>query len=536
MSNGMEIVLPTVRQHEAILLPRVTELDKWSGGGEAAGEALIRYTMAELSVNDDLRSCTPTSIYLALLSCAVTRLVPGKLKGYSFLVPFGNMRKGPDGKETKVQEATFMMGWKGVKHIGFRTGLHLVSAVIHENDVFSYDVGTSKRVSYSKALKASGPEIGAAAWVELPRSGLEVEYLTMAELDKIKAAATRIRKSPAWDGPFSDQMRRKSALKRLGKQIEMGEEFLKADMIEIAQDDQDGDGSPRRALDELTDGAASKFLGQQSTEAAAFGHLPRPTQVQVPADAKPAEVKPDPKPEAKPEGKLAAATDKARAADKNRSKPPASSGQPSASPAAPAATSPTKTATGEPPPTNPTPATSTDTSAKSSTPASASPAASSPASSTPSTGTPSESSASGDQTPQQSDESDPPNDFGGDASDGDTSFDTTFFEESDDPVDRAPQTHDEWVVAFKTWAEAHTTKESAVADWPQFQQIYSGWLACCVSKGQMETEKLVFTTWSRPLFSTGRKADPRRNIEAQPADPQIIEMQDGFSRRHKEVP
>ena len=547
MSNGMEIVLPSVRQHEAVLVPRLSELDKWSGGGEAGGEALIRYTMAELSVNDDLRSCTPTSLYLALLSCAVTGLVPGKLKGYSFLVPFGNTRKGPDGKtDVKVQEATFMMGWKGVKHIGYRAGLQLMSAVIHENDVFDYDVGTTKFVKYRPAFKASGVELGAVAWVELPRGGLEVEYLTMATLASIKAAATRLRKSPAWDGPFADQMHRKSALKRLGKQIEMGEEFLKADAIELAQDEH---GSAARALDELTDGAASKMLGSQSAEAAAFGHLPRPTQVQVPAnDAAKAAAPATPAADAT---KLAAATDKARAADKKRDRPttPAtpstnSSASAAGSPSTSTASTPSGTPSTQKPaavsggaasPTSPTPATSTAGSA--SPPASAAtPAASSPASS-PAEPPPSTASESSSTSTDGSGADG--GDFGSpEPTEQDSSFDTAFFDkdESDDPVDRQPKDHVEWLAAFRAWSEAHTTRDSAIADWSQFRELFEGWLAACVSKDQMEAEKRVWTDWSKPIFTTGRKADPSKKLEAVPPDAQIVEMQDGFSKRHKDVP
>src|SRR5882672_1112418 len=181
MSTGMEIQLADVRKHEAILVAQQDKLDKWCSGGEVRGEALIRYALAEMSTNDDLRQCTPTSIYLALLACGVTGLVPGKLRGYSFLVPFGNTRK--DGNnEYKVQEATFMMGWKGVKHIGFRSGLRMISAVIHENDIFDYDKGTNAFVKYREALKGQGPMIGAAAWCDLPKGGLELEFLNMQTL------------------------------------------------------------------------------------------------------------------------------------------------------------------------------------------------------------------------------------------------------------------------------------------------------------------------------------------------------------------
>jgi phage RecT family recombinase len=548
MSTGMEIVLPTVRAHEAVLAPRIAELDKWSGGGEASGEALVRYTMAELAANDDLRSCTPTSLYLALLSCAVTRLVPGKLKGYSFLVPFGNTRKGPNGEDVKVQEATFMMGWKGVKHIGYRADLHLVSAVIHENDAFDYDVGTTRFVKYRPALKASGPVIGAAAWVELPRGRLEVEYLPLDTLNKIKEAANARRKSPAWNGPFADQMQRKSALKRLGKQIEMGEEFLKADAIEVAQDE---DGSPSRALDEFTDGAATKMLAAQSTEAATFGHLPRPTQVQVPAGAAQFADQPATK-DSPPAAKLDAAKDKARAADKARPTPAAGASKPSptssASTSAPAAGNAQQKATGSSSPSQASPSPAAGTASPAASPATpaassqpASTTAAAPAASAGTSASSSESSASAqpDQLPSQNaDESDQH------ADEGDTSFDTSFFgDATEDPVDTVPAQQDEWpttragaLAAFVSWAEQHNNKADAIAGWETFRRLFDIWLGAVTAKTDMDEDKTTWTNWSTRIFTVGRRAVPAKGITAIPPDEQIVEMQKKFAERYKDLP
>lgn len=535
MSTGMEIQLLDVGKHKAVLLNQQEKLDKWCSpaASDVRGEALIRYALAELETNNDLRACTPTSIYLALLSCAVTGLVPGKLRGFSFLVPFNNTKRDGD-KEYKVAEATFMTGWKGVKHIGYRAGLHLVSQVIHKNDKFDYDVGTNKFVTYKPALEGAGPVIGTAAWCELPRGGLEVEFLNLETLGKIQESAERMRPSPAWRGAFKDQMQRKSALKRLGKQVEMGEEFLKADAIEIAQDEH---GDPSRALDEFTDGAATRFLGQQSAEAAAFGHLPRPAQAQVPATTGPA---------APGETKLQAATDKARAADKGRAErptAPASSVPPSSGAGSQAAqTSPASSPASSAAAANPTKAPATSSNGSVSPPASAAtPAASLPPASTTTQTRPastpavvpaSSASAPSDPSPQPQGEERSEN---VEPTEGDTSFDTSFFGD-EDPVDRTPQTRADWVALFRTWSESHNTKATAQAGWPEFERIFGGWLAACTNKVELEEDKPVWTDWSKGLFARGRKADPAKKIEATPHDKEIIQMQDAFARRHKELP
>lgn len=515
MSTGMEIQLADVTQHSVVLEKQQEKLEKWCTGGEVRAEALIRYALAEMSTNDDLRQCTPTSIYLSLLSCAVTGLVPGKLRGFAYIVPFGNMRKDASGKEHKVQEATFMMGWRGVKHIGFRCGLDLVSAVIHEGDDFDFDKGTAPFVRYKPALKGVGAVIGSAAWAKLPRGGLEVEYLGREELEKIKQAATRIRKSPAWEGAFRDQMERKSALKRLGKQIEMGEEFFRADAIELAQDEH---GHAGAALDQFTDGAATKFLAQQSTEAAVFSGAPRPAMTQVPASLPPGPSNQQTTSAKKPGSGKAAERPTSPAAT---SAPPA--GTPSSS-AAPAAS-----------PTTPTPAASTATSGKPSTPASASPAATSPSNSaTTSSSNQSESSASGEPGGDQA--------FGDVAQEPgpDEAFDTAFGEE--DPVDsqptRTPVTRGEWLAAFDQWRDTHPTKEQVLADDSWFD-LFQGWMRSCTSKAELDADVGVFKGWCSSegiKFTFGRKADPARKLAAIAPDRQVLMMQDAFARRYKEVP
>lgn len=521
MSNGMEIQLADVSKHGSVLAKQQEELDKWCSTSEVRGEALIRYALAEISVNHDLRACTPTSIYLALLACGVTGLVPGKLRGHSFLVPFGNTHKDAAGKEYRVSEATFMMGWRGVKYIGYRSGIDLVSAVIREHDDFDFDKGTAAFVRFKPALKGGGRVIGAAAWAKLPRGNLEVEYLNSEELEKIKQAATRIRKSPAWDGPFRDQMERKSALKRLGKQTLDGEEFFKASLIEQAQDDH---GDAAAALDQLTDGAATRFLGRQSAEAAAFGHLPRPAQAQIPAGDTPVHALgvAGPVGTAANAPKLQTATNKARAADKARTPPPAAtptsptpaaasngSASPPASAATPAANLPPASNTAPPP----------STASTSSSISAAGPGAEAPA---------------GPSRPSQ----DASSEFGDVASEpkADDDFDTSFGDDSDDPVDRTPTTRADWIEAFQRWAAAHPTRDSVLAD-ESWLRIFQGWAAACTSKEQLDEDKPIFIQWTRNVgLTSGRKVDPAKGVAAVPPDRPIVMMQDAFLRRYQAVP
>ncbi|HKQ65989.1 MAG TPA: recombinase RecT [Methylomirabilota bacterium] len=536
MSTGLELQVLDVRTHEQFLVRQSERIDKWCKG-DVRAESLQRFVLHEMSMNNDLRQCTPTSIYLAILACAANGLVPGKIRNLCYLVPFNNTVKGPNGQDMKVAEATFMRGWRGVKHQGYRAGLQMVSADIHRNDTFDYDKGTKGFVRYRAALEGRGPVIGAAAWTELPNGrGVEVEYMDVEELEKVRAFACKFKPSPAWNGDFKNQMQRKSAMRRLGNQIEMGEEFFAGELIENAQDE----GSLSTAIDALTDGEATRIMSQQSVEAATFGALPRPAQAQVPAQlpAGPAPAKPaaaaKPKAAAAPAPAAPAGQklDEAKAKVENKSRPPAAPTSSSGSPA-------TANDGGTPPARsegNPTAGAAGSTAQ----PSQASPAASSPASS----GTASNPSTSSESSPAQSTESsssasteEDGGDFGDVANEPgpDEDFDASFGEDPEDSTPQAPVTREQWVAAFQAWAAAHPTREQVNAD-ASWQDVFRGWCAACQSKAEMDADKPVFINWAKGVFSVGRKADPSKGITALAPDPGSADMQKIFAHRYKQVP
>lgn len=501
MSNGMELQLVSNTQLDKMLRQHEGELDKW-GNGNIKGDALIRYAMAEMSMSDDLRGCTPMSVYLALLACACTGLVPGKLRGHSYLVAFNNKKKDGD-REITLREATFMMGWRGIKHIGFRSGIDLMSAVIHDNDVFDFDVGTSKFLTYKPALRNAGVVIGAAAWAELPgKRGLEVEYLDRQTLDNIKEAACRLRPSPAWNGKFRDQMERKSALKRIGKQTLEGEEFFKADAIE---NDQDEYGSAARSLDEFTDGAATRFVSKQSVEAATFGALPRPTQVQIPASGVTVtDSTGGPKP---PAGKNA--------------KAPAPGPKPVAAEPKPSAN--------DQRPTPPTPDTSSAGSASPQASAATPAASSAPSSST----TPPPSIASAPVATvapaAQPDHGDVASEPG-----PDEAFDASFF--GDDPVDHAPRTPDQWMATFEACVATLSGREAVLAGIERWFPLFEGWLRACTTRADISSKMDVIKNWSAGSgLRSERRADPAKKIAYAAGDEITKKMAYAFSARWAEL-
>jgi len=267
--------LATVGDHQAFLTRQEEKLARWMTGG-LKSESMIRFALHQIQTDDLLRACTPTSVYMALLSCAVSGLEPGPLKGEAFLIPRKSTKKYVEngiGKEITITEATFMAGWKGIQKQCRRAGINVVANVVHERDVFEIDQGTNQHVLHKPALTNRGAVIGAVAWAKLPNNGLEIEWLDLERIEKIRMAGGG--KSDAWT-KWYDQMARKSALRSIGKRLPMGDDYYRARELDLAYE-QGNPVSP--VLDEYTDGAASEVVGRDVVEVAAFRKAPDPEMV-----------------------------------------------------------------------------------------------------------------------------------------------------------------------------------------------------------------------------------------------------------------
>lgn len=231
-----------IKRHKAFLDARLAQLGQWVRQG-VRPEALMRFTLMDMSTNQKLREATPQSIYLGLLACAVTGLEPGALKGEAYLVPFAG-------------NAVFIPGWKGLVKQARRsreiTGI--TANVVRDADTFDIDLGTSNTIIHKPARGARGDVIGAYAVANLEHGSREIEYMDREDLDRIRKVAESRGKSPAWKD-WADQMERKSVLRRLCKRLPLGADYFVALALEQAHDE---DRQQSDVLDIETDGAATK--------------------------------------------------------------------------------------------------------------------------------------------------------------------------------------------------------------------------------------------------------------------------------------
>ncbi len=232
---------PAIKVHKAYLDTRLTQIGKWVTQG-VKPEALVRFALSDMSTNAALAKCTPESIYLGLLACAVTGLEPGALKGEAYLVPFAG-------------KAQFMPGWKGlVKQARRSRDIAGISAqVVRHRDVFDLDLGTANSLVHKPALADRGDVIGAYAIAKMTNGHNEIEWVDLEDLQAIAKVAQSRGKSRAW-ADWEDQMQRKSAIRRLCTRLPLGADYYVAMALEEAE----GAQAQRQVLDLETDGEATR--------------------------------------------------------------------------------------------------------------------------------------------------------------------------------------------------------------------------------------------------------------------------------------
>ena len=240
-----------VRRHKSFLDARMGQIQRWVREG-VRPEALVRFTLMDMSTNQKLRECTPDSIYLGLLACAVTGLEPGALKGEAYLVPFAG-------------KATFIPGWKGlVKQVRRSREVRGIAAnVVRAKDTFDLDLGTNNSLIHKPAMDSDrGDIIGAYAIATFTAGYHEIEWMDRSDLDRIQKVAESRGRSPAWKD-WADQMQRKSVIRRLAKRLPLGSDYYVALALEQAHDE---DRSQAEILDIETEGAAT-HSEQQAAQA-----------------------------------------------------------------------------------------------------------------------------------------------------------------------------------------------------------------------------------------------------------------------------
>lgn len=164
---------------------------------------------------------SPMTVIQAALKAAMFDLPIDPGLGYSYIVAFRNTQRTPDGKETKLTQAAFILGYKGMVQLAIRSGVYsrIPDAVdVREGELIKYDRLTGDaefRWVEDEDLRNQLPIIGYAGYFRLMNGAEKTLYMSYKE---IAAHEKRHRKGQymgkGWKDDW-DAMAKKTVLRRL---------------------------------------------------------------------------------------------------------------------------------------------------------------------------------------------------------------------------------------------------------------------------------------------------------------------------------
>lgn len=223
-------LVPIVAQVRAELDAREGQIEALLGR-DIPVERFLTVALHAVNSNRDIARCTALSIVEAIREAAALRLEPTGLLGDAYLVRYGD-------------KARLMPGYRGLMKLARRTGdVDSIDAqVVYANDPqFEIRLGSNPEVVHVPSLNDRGGFVGAYAYARLRTGELVVEWMSNADLEKIRRSSRA-----SDDGPWKtwpEEMYRKSALRRLMKRLPLTTEAQQALALE-SEAEQEGRERP----------------------------------------------------------------------------------------------------------------------------------------------------------------------------------------------------------------------------------------------------------------------------------------------------
>lgn len=198
-------------------------------------ERFVRIVMTAVQSNPDLLNKDRQSLFEASMKCAQDGLLP-------------------DGRDAALvihgSKVTYMPMVAGILSKVRRSGeLKSIGAhVVYEHDEFDYLLGDEERIHHRPLIGGDrGKPIITYAVAHTKDGGVYREVMTEAQVMAVKAISRA--KGGPWSGPFADEMRRKTAIRRLSKRLPMSTDLLA--VIERDDDMYDLNQAQRREVPSL---------------------------------------------------------------------------------------------------------------------------------------------------------------------------------------------------------------------------------------------------------------------------------------------
>jgi recombination protein RecT len=174
---------------------------------------LARVFLSTTVANPRLLECTPQSIALGLMKCAVLGLEPDGLMGEAFLVPYGNV-------------ATFQAGFKGLCKLARQSGEidDIWAEVVYEGDEFDEEKGLAPKITHKpcRDFAKRGGLLAAYAVARFKGGATRARVIYGDEIEKVKQIVKK--RGGKLTGPWIDheaEMWKKTVIIRLCKTLPM---------------------------------------------------------------------------------------------------------------------------------------------------------------------------------------------------------------------------------------------------------------------------------------------------------------------------
>ncbi|MDO4707466.1 MAG: recombinase RecT [Porphyromonadaceae bacterium] len=186
-------------------------------------ERIIQMAATTISKNPAIAECSTGSLMGSVMQASILGFPPVDALGYCYFVPYFNKKHDPaTGREFKVKEVQFQIGYKGFIDLARRSGkIKMVYAeVVREGDEFTHCLGLYPDLQHKPSGNTSRPITHAYAVCHLIDGGFNFVVLSRDEVERLRMRSPGQGATPsgAWASDY-EAMAKAKALKQLSKYL-----------------------------------------------------------------------------------------------------------------------------------------------------------------------------------------------------------------------------------------------------------------------------------------------------------------------------
>jgi len=188
-------------------------------------DRLMRTALQAIQQSPTIAKCSTSSLFTCIVRGSMMGIELNGSLGEGYIVPYG-------------QEATLVIGYRGLINLARRSGFvtEIYAHVVHENDDFEFELGTDKHIKHRPTFKDPGEKIGVYAVYKTKDGVTDFEFMSAEEVEKVRSMSRSGSKPSSPWMQWTDEMWKKTAIRRLSKRmpmsVEMAQDFVDAVAID----------------------------------------------------------------------------------------------------------------------------------------------------------------------------------------------------------------------------------------------------------------------------------------------------------------